>query len=66
MDVPEPEELTQSPDDDKEFSRDSYLSPTFFSHARNCSLGQHLTINSTLPLSQAEIRGDNLRYRHYC
>ena len=45
MGVPKPEELTESPDDDKKFSRDSYLSPTFFSHAENCSLGQHLTIN---------------------
>ena len=26
-------------DYDKKFSRDSYLSPTFFSHAENCSLG---------------------------
>src|SRR5262249_3637545 len=37
LDVPEPEELTQSPDDDKKFSRDSYLSPTFSSHAENCT-----------------------------
>ena len=39
MDVPEPEELAQSPDDDKKFSGDSYLSPTFFRHAHNCSVG---------------------------
>ena len=37
MDVPEAKELTESPDDDKKFRRDSYLSPTFFSHAENCS-----------------------------
>src|SRR5262249_49939215 len=30
--VLEPEELTQSPDHDKKFSCDSYLSPTFFCH----------------------------------
>ena len=40
MHVLKPEDLTQCPDDDKELSRDSYLSPTFFSHAENCSLGQ--------------------------
>jgi hypothetical protein len=40
MDVPEPEELTQSPDGDKKFSRDSYLSPTFFGHGENCSFAQ--------------------------
>ena len=34
MDLPEPEELTKSPDDDKKFSRDSYLSPTFLSHGK--------------------------------
>src|SRR6266576_2476053 len=45
MDVPEPEELTESPDEDKKFRRDSYLSPTFLSHAENCTLGQHLTMN---------------------
>jgi hypothetical protein len=37
MDVPEPEDLTQCPDNDKELSRDSYLSPTFSSHEENCS-----------------------------
>ena len=32
MDVPKLEDLTQCPDDDKELSRDSYLSPTFSIH----------------------------------
>jgi len=41
-DVPEPEELTQTPDDDKKFNSDSYLSPTFFRHVENCSSRQHL------------------------
>ena len=35
LDVPEPEELTQRPDDDKKLSRDSYLSPTFLTHVTN-------------------------------
>jgi hypothetical protein len=41
--VPEPEELTQSADDDKKLNCDSYLSPTFFSHAGNCNLDRALT-----------------------
>ena len=39
MDVPESEELTLSPDDDKKFSGDSYLSPTFFGHAEIVAWG---------------------------
>ena len=46
MDVSEPEKLTQSPDKDKEFSRDSYLSPAFFSHPEDCSGGQCLAIHA--------------------
>ena len=41
MDVPKPEELPQSPYDDEKVSRDSYLSPTFFSHAEECSAATH-------------------------
>lgn len=37
MNVPEPEELAESSDDDKKFNRDSYLRPTFFSHANHAS-----------------------------
>jgi hypothetical protein len=37
MDVPKPEDLTECPDNDKELSRDSYLSPTFFRHGEDCS-----------------------------
>jgi len=33
MHVPEPEELTECPYHDEELNRDSYLSPTFSSHA---------------------------------
>ena len=40
MDVPEPEELTQSPGNDQKFRRDSYLGPTFISHAEDCSLSE--------------------------
>lgn len=38
MNVPEPEELAESSDDDKKFNRDSYLRPTFFSHANHAEL----------------------------
>jgi len=34
MNVLEPEELTEGPDEDKKLDRNSYLSPTFFSHDR--------------------------------
>jgi hypothetical protein len=37
MDVLKPEDLTQGPDDDKELSRDSYLSSALFIHEENCS-----------------------------
>jgi hypothetical protein len=35
MDVPEPEDLTQGPDDDKELNRDSYLGPTLSRHGES-------------------------------
>jgi len=37
MNVPKPEDLPQCPHDDKELNRDSNLSPTFSSHAEDCS-----------------------------
>lgn len=37
MDVPESEELTQRPYDDKKVNCDSYLSPMFFRLAQNCT-----------------------------
>jgi hypothetical protein len=43
----EPEELTQSPDDDKKFNCDSYLRPTFFCHAENC-IWPPSTLNVTM------------------
>ena len=46
MDVPKPEELAQSSDDDKKFSRNSNLSPTFVGHAENCSWGSKEVIMS--------------------
>ncbi len=48
MDVLEPEELPQGPNDNKKVDRDSYLSPTFFRHAQNCSSERQLAINRHL------------------
>src|SRR3954471_18872681 len=36
LDMPEPEDLSQRPDNDQKLNRDSYLSPTFSGHAENC------------------------------
>ena len=44
MDVLKPEDLTQCPDDDKELSRDSYLSPTFSIHGDIVAGGQLMRI----------------------
>jgi hypothetical protein len=43
--MPEPEELPKCPHDDKEFNRDSYLRPTFFSHVENSNCESKLMDN---------------------
>ena len=57
--MPEPKELAQSPNDNNKLNRDSYLRPTFFEHAEDCSWEEALTRKGLLcllksPLAEGE------------
>jgi len=61
LDVPEPKELAQSPNDNNKLNRDSYLRPTFFDHAEDCSWEEALTRKGLLCLLKSPSRRANKR-----